>query len=226
MILGIITTILFVLTIIKFISNRLKWKKADQLLLKSHKVTGIILIIVAVIHFVTSFELYETRPLIIYILGFLAIICIIVVAASYFLRRKLGSKWIKIHKIGTMLVIVLVISHIVMVMNSLIVYQKAVKNIELNDIEISNISDGDYDGAYDVGYIYAKVKVTVNSGNITDISILEHRNERGTPAEIIIDKMVEEQRINVDAVSGATNSSKVIEKAVENALLEGGSNEN
>lgn len=226
MILGIVTTILFVLTIIKFISNRLKWKKADQLLLKSHKVTGIILIIVAVIHLVTSFKLYETRPLIIYILGFLAIICIIVVAASYFLRKKLGSKWIKIHKIGTMLVIVLVISHIVMVMNSLIVYQKAVKNIELNDIEISNISDGDYDGAYDVGYIYAKVKVTVNSGNITDISILEHRNERGTPAEIIIDKMVEEQRINVDAVSGATNSSKVIEKAVENALLEGGSNEN
>ena len=34
-----------------------------------------------------------------------------------------------------------------------------------------------------------------------------------------IDKIVSEQRIDVDAVSGATNSSTVLKKAVENALL-------
>ena len=69
-----------------------------------------------------------------------------------------------------------------------------------------------------MGYIYARVQVTVKSEKIEDISLLEHRTEKGRPAEVIVDKMVAEQTTKVDAVSGATNSSKVIMKAVENAL--------
>ena len=40
-------------------------------------------------------------------------------------------------------------------------------------------------------------------------------------AETVINEIVDEQRIDVDAVSGATNSSIVIKKAVENALKSG-----
>ena len=47
---------------------------------------------------------------------------------------------------------------------------------------------------------------------------MEHRHERGKAAEKVIEKIIEEQKIDVDAVSGATNSSTVIKKAVENAL--------
>ena len=43
-------------------------------------------------------------------------------------------------------------------------------------------------------------------------------NGRGKPAEIVADRIIQEQRIDVDAVSGATNSSVVIKKAVENAF--------
>ena len=53
---------------------------------------------------------------------------------------------------------------------------------------------------------------------IVNIEIVEHRNERGEKAEQITDRIVEQQEINVDSVSGATNSSLVIKKAVENAL--------
>ena len=53
------------------------------------------------------------------------------------------------------------------------------------------------------------------------IRILEHKNERGQAAETIVDQIVSEQKIDVDAISGATNSSKVIKKAVENALENG-----
>ena len=67
-------------------------------------------------------------------------------------------------------------------------------------------------------FIYAKVEVTVQNGEITNINILEHRHERGKTAEVIADSMVDEQKIDVDAISGATNSSTVIKKAVENAL--------
>jgi uncharacterized protein with FMN-binding domain len=52
-----------------------------------------------------------------------------------------------------------------------------------------------------------------------NIVIWEHRNERGEPAERIANDIIVRQEINVDAVSGATNSSSVIKKAVENAFL-------
>ena len=61
-------------------------------------------------------------------------------------------------------------------------------------------------------------EVTVQNGEITNINILEHRHERGKTAEAITTKIVDEQRIDVDTISGATNSSTVIKKAVANAL--------
>lgn len=100
-------------------------------------------------------------------------------------------------------------------------YKQAVKETTFEEINISDISDGIYVGEYDVNFIYAKVEVTVQNGEITNINILEHKNERGKTAEAITNKIINEQRIDVDAISGATNSSTVIKKAVENALKSG-----
>ena len=97
-------------------------------------------------------------------------------------------------------------------------YQRAVSAISFEKTIISDIADGVYTGECDVDFIRAKVKITVSSGTITDIDILEHKNGRGKPAEAIAAKIVDEQKIDVDAVSGATNSSVVIKKTVENAL--------
>ena len=100
-------------------------------------------------------------------------------------------------------------------------YKQAVKETTFEEINISDISDGVYIGEYDVNFIYAKVEVTVQNGEITNINILEHRHERGKAAEAITNTIVDEQKIDVDAISGATNSSTVIKKAVENALKNG-----
>ena len=97
-------------------------------------------------------------------------------------------------------------------------YKQAVKETTFEEINISDISDGVYIGEYDVNFIYAKVEVTVQNGEITNINILEYRHERGKTAEVITDSIIDEQKIDVDAISGATNSSTVIKKAVENAL--------
>ena len=99
-------------------------------------------------------------------------------------------------------------------------YKQAVKETAFDEIDVANVSDGIYIGEYDVNFIYAKVEVTVEDGKIISINILEHRHERGKSAEIVIEKIMEEQKIDVDAISGATNSSTVIKKAVENALKE------
>ena len=97
-------------------------------------------------------------------------------------------------------------------------YKMAVKKTTFSNIEISDIPDGVYVGEYDVNFIYVKVEVMVQNGVINSIDILNHKNERGKSAEIIADRIIEEQKIDVDTVSGATNSSTVIKKAVENAL--------
>lgn len=49
---------------------------------------------------------------------------------------------------------------------------------------------------------------------------MEEKNtkERGESAEKIVDEIIKEQRSDVDVVTGATNSSNVIKKAVEEAL--------
>lgn len=97
-------------------------------------------------------------------------------------------------------------------------YKQAVREINIDEINISDISDGVYTGECNVNFIYAKVEVTIQNGEIANINILERKNERGIGAESITDKIIKEQKIDVDAISGATNSSIVIKKAVENAL--------
>jgi uncharacterized protein with FMN-binding domain len=107
-------------------------------------------------------------------------------------------------------------------LNSVRDYKDEVASIVTGDIDPSKIPDGIYTGDCDVNFIYTKVEVTVQDGVITDIKLLEHKNGKGKPAEAIINDILKKQSLDVDAVSGATNSSKVIKKAIENALTDGG----
>lgn len=97
-------------------------------------------------------------------------------------------------------------------------YQESVSKLTYENIDILSIVDGTYIGECNVDFIYSKVRVIIKGGEITKIDLLEHKNERGSTAENIINDIIKEQRIDVDAISGATNSSKVIKKAVENAI--------
>lgn len=100
-------------------------------------------------------------------------------------------------------------------------YKQAVQEISIGDIHIDDVADGVYIGECNVNFIYAKVEVTVKNKEIEKIRILEHKHERGQAAETIVDQIISEQKIDVDAISGTTNSSKVIKKAVETALKNG-----
>ena len=97
-------------------------------------------------------------------------------------------------------------------------YQNNIENITYVHIDALNIADGLYIGECNVQFIYVKVMVTVKNHVITDIQLLEHRQERGAAAERILKDIIHQQKIDVDFIAGATNSSKVIKKAVDNAL--------
>lgn len=99
-------------------------------------------------------------------------------------------------------------------------YQDKVANTKINDIDISKKENGEYFGEYDVDLVAAKVKVNIKDGKIDDIELINHKTDKGKKAEKIIDTVVEKNSLKVDTVSGATNSSKVILKAIEKALEE------
>jgi len=218
MIFGILASVTLLFMLLKFLSKRLHFMKLDKFMGKIHGKLGLLLLLAIIIHMIQSLSVFNSRPLYIYILGVGLAVSIIVAAASYYFRKLIGSNWIKIHRITALIAGILVLCHIGSSIYSVTTYQKDVRNIVILDIDVSDIPDGIYEGEYDVEYIYAKVEVTIKYKKIIDIKLIEHRNERGGPAEKITNDMINEQRIDVDAVSGATNSSKVIKKAVENAL--------
>lgn len=93
-----------------------------------------------------------------------------------------------------------------------------IQNIPAIMPDLSYLSDGNYTGEYSLLPVHVKVQVSVSEHQITDIAILEHDNGLGSAAESITFDVIEQQSLDIDAVSGATVSSKCILKAIENAL--------
>lgn len=98
-------------------------------------------------------------------------------------------------------------------------YQQIMEAIELGEIHPERMADGVYSGSMDAVLISASVDVIIEDGVIRDIR-LEHEHGRGYRAEVVVRSVLNEQSIQVDMVSGATDSSKVILKAIERALQE------
>jgi len=82
------------------------------------------------------------------------------------------------------------------------------------------LKDGVYEGKYRKGINKAVVKVTITDGRIAEIELVKHTASWiGNKAnEIIPQRILEQQSTRVDAVSGATNSSRVIMNAVQMAI--------
>jgi uncharacterized protein with FMN-binding domain len=97
-------------------------------------------------------------------------------------------------------------------------YQNQIAALEIDEIDLSNVPDGTYEGFYDADLIKVKVSVDVENHQITHIDLVQHDNGKGGPAEAVIPKVIESQSVVVDGVSGATNSSKVILKSIELAI--------
>lgn len=93
------------------------------------------------------------------------------------------------------------------------------RKLQINDVNLSSVKDGTYDGKYSAGRWSNEVKVTVNDHKITGIEIV--KDASFIPPDFsknLINNIIEKQKINVDAVSGATVTTKAYEKSIENAL--------
>lgn len=96
--------------------------------------------------------------------------------------------------------------------------QKILAALNIQEIDLTKVADGNYEGSYDSSLIKVNVVVEVNNHKISYIDLVQHENGKGTPAEVIIPEVINTQSLKVDAVTGATSSSKAILKAIENAI--------
>jgi major membrane immunogen (membrane-anchored lipoprotein) len=86
-------------------------------------------------------------------------------------------------------------------------------------LDSAKLVDGIYEGSYKAWPNMALVKVEIKDNTIVRIEIVEHRAWKGRKSESIISqRIIQDQSTNVDAVSGATNSSRVIMNAAQKAI--------
>ncbi len=90
--------------------------------------------------------------------------------------------------------------------------------MKIEDIDLYKISDGKYEGNFELFPVSVEVAVTIKEHQISKIDLIKHDNGKGAAAETILGEVVKTGSLDVDAIAGATFSSKVILKAIENAL--------
>ena len=94
-----------------------------------------------------------------------------------------------------------------------------VRQMDIQNVNASNIRNGEYIGSFSYGGFEYLVKTIVNGHKIIDIEILQNRDTRHAKrAEGVLSEILKEQTPDVDAISGATTTSKALMKAVENSL--------
>ena len=100
-----------------------------------------------------------------------------------------------------------------------------IKSMDISHVDPATVPDGEYTGEFPFRqrYLY-RVKVIVKSGRIADIEVLENgtENEYAEKGLGVIQRILREQSPEVDAVSGATVTSKALMKCVEKALKKAG----
>lgn len=96
---------------------------------------------------------------------------------------------------------------------------KEVNELQFNTVDISEIRDGIYYGEENTTLVKAAVEVTVKEGKIQEVTLVRHDNGLGEKAEKIINSIRDKNTYDVDCISGATISSQVIKRAVNDALV-------
>ncbi len=100
-------------------------------------------------------------------------------------------------------------------------YKKMVHTVDgitVEHVDLSRVPDGLYTGHFKEFLVAVDVEVTVKDSAISAIEITEQECGPGYEARGTVDRIIVAQSPKVNAVSGATGSSKAIMIAVQNAL--------
>ncbi len=98
-------------------------------------------------------------------------------------------------------------------------FNERVEKLPLPVMSMTGLEDGSYTGEYVLDpYLAVELVVTIGSERVTDIVLLHHEHGFGKGAELVLDRVIETNRLSVDVVSGATASSKALMYAIVDAV--------
>ena len=94
------------------------------------------------------------------------------------------------------------------------------QGIEVNNLDLSYLEDdGFYTGSFEFGRWSNEAKVTLENNKIIDIEFTDDvAFSKDEVRKEIIKRIINQQKLPVDVVSGATVTSKAYMKSVEDAL--------
>jgi len=99
------------------------------------------------------------------------------------------------------------------------------RSLPLDAVDFSRLTDGAYHGVYAGGIYKWRVNacdVTVTNGKVTGIQLAgsEDPGAENTGHEMLYERVIAAQSLQVDTISGATLTSKAYLQCVENALIQ------
>lgn len=102
---------------------------------------------------------------------------------------------------------------------------KEARSLPLNAVNFSKLKDGSYHGRYEGGMYKWRVNecdVTVTNGKVAAIQLSGSIDPGAdnTDYKMLYDRVIDQQSLRVDTISGATLTSKAYLQAVENALVQ------
>lgn len=93
--------------------------------------------------------------------------------------------------------------------------------LEVNNINLTAVNDGTYNGKYEGGRWTNEVQVKVKDHRITEIEIVKDvLFPKPEVTAVLVGRVLEQQSPDIDAVSGSTVTCKAYLKAIENALAQ------
>ena len=95
---------------------------------------------------------------------------------------------------------------------------KELKNLSLQNIEISNIADGTYTGYANTSFLKVKLELVVQNGTLQNVKILMNEGSVGQNVASITETMVKENKIIVSPIPDEEIASVVFMAAATNAL--------
>jgi uncharacterized protein with FMN-binding domain len=119
---------------------------------------------------------------------------------------------------GVILLIVVVGAGIMMSKLAGMAHSIEAENAKVSKVDLSKISDGNYSGSYGDFVVFASVEVAVRNHRIEKITIKDQKCGKGYEALATIDRIIKAQSPKVDAIAGASSSSRSIMVAVFRAL--------
>lgn len=209
-------------------SNKDLLIKINKILRKNHINLGYLFLISIFIHGMLS-----SYSIISFNYGTIGLVVGLLLWHTFADKKNIGKTWLQRHRELTGLLIIVTVLHIFEV-GGLVGFDRVINSVESDltskidivDINDNNINydykDGVYEGIGDGYRPDIKVQVTIKSGAIDEIFILDH-NEVGErfygPAFEYIPKMIiDNQTCDVEGISGSTYSVNGIIEAVEEAL--------